>query len=64
MVFSANMSIYRKKEDISKHLPRAFDFFGIETDLNAIQFSYFLGVIKALIAQLLNNKNRTPVVDV
>ena len=58
------MSICRKMEDISKHLPRAFDFFGIETDLEAIWFSYFFGTIKALIAQLLNNKNEMPVVDV
>ena len=59
------MSIYRKKEDISKHLPRAFYLFGgIETDLEAIQFSYILGVFKALTAQLLNDKNKMPVVDV
>ena len=55
MVFRANLSIDRKKEDISKYLPRAFDFFGTEADLEVIQFSYFLGVIKAFIAQNLNN---------
>ena len=49
------MSIYRKKADIPQHLPRAFYSFGI--DLEAIQFSYFLGTIKTLNAQLLNNKN-------
>ena len=58
------MNTYRKKEDISKHLPRAFCLFGIETDLEAIEFLYFLGIIKALIAQLLNNKNKMPPVDV
>ena len=62
--FIANMSIYRKKEDRSKHLPRAFYLFGIEIDLEAIQFSYFVGIIKALFAQLLNNKNKMPAVDV
>ena len=35
------MSVYGKKEDISKHLPPAFYLFGIGTDLEAIQFSYF-----------------------
>ena len=40
------MSICQKKENISKHLPRAFYLSGIETDLEAVQFSYFLGVIK------------------
>ena len=39
-----------------------FNFFGTETDQEAIQFSYFLGVIKALTAQLLNNKNKMPAV--
>ena len=58
------MSIRRKKEDISKHLPPAFYLFRIETDLEAIQFSYILSVIKALIAQLLNNKDKMSVVDV
>ena len=52
------MSIYRKKEDISKHLPRAFYLFVVEDDLAVIQFSYSLGVIKALNAQLLNGKNK------
>ena len=42
------MSIYRKKEDISKHLPQAFYLFVVETDLAANQFSYCLGAIKAL----------------
>ena len=50
------MSKYRKKEDTSKHLPTPFYLFGKETDLEAIRFSYFLVVIKALIAQLLNSK--------
>ena len=35
------MSIYGKKEDISKHLPRANYLLGIETDFKAIEFSYF-----------------------
>ena len=35
------MSIYRKKEDVSKDLPRSCYLFGIEADLGAIQFSYF-----------------------
>ena len=51
------MSVYRQKEDISKYLPLAFYLFGIGTDLEAIQFSYALGVIKSVIAQLLNSKN-------
>ena len=55
------MSMYRKKEDISKHLPRAFYLFGFETDLKAIQFSYFLSVIKALTTQ---NKDKMSMVDV
>ena len=50
--FRANMSIYRENEDISKHLPWAFNIFSIKTFLEAIQCSYFLGVIKALIAKL------------
>ena len=58
------MSIYQKKEDISKHLSRAFYLFSMQADLEMIEFSNFLGVIKALIAQLLNNKNKMPVVDV
>ena len=41
-----NMSIYRKKKDISKHLPRSFYLFGMKVDLEAIQFSYSLGIIK------------------
>ena len=56
------MSIYRKKA-VSKYLPRACFIFGIEAVLKAIQFSYFLGVIKALTAQLLNNKNKLPALD-
>ena len=52
------MSIYRKEEDISKHLPRTFYLFGIETDLEAIQLSYFLGLIKALIAQFIAQSSR------
>ena len=52
------------KEEGSRYLPQAFYLFGIGTDLEAIQFSYFLGVIKALTALLLNNKNKIPVVDV
>ena len=59
-----NMSIYRKKENISKHLQWAFYLFGIEADLEAIKFSYFLGLIKALIAQLLINKNIMSAVDI
>ena len=43
------MSIYRKNEDISKHILRGFHLFGIETDLEAIQFSHFLGIIKHLL---------------
>ena len=58
------MSAYRKKENISRYLPRAFYLFGIGTDLEAIQFSYFLGAIKALTSQLLNSKNKMPAVDV
>ena len=55
---------YRKKEDISKYLPWAFYLFGIGTDLEAIQFSYFLDAIKALTSHLLNSKNKMPAVDV
>ena len=51
------MSVYSKKKDISRYLPRAFYFFGIGTDLEAIQFSYCLRAIKALTSQLLNSKN-------
>ena len=39
------MSIYQKKEDIAKHLLRAVNLFGIETDLEVIQFSYFFGLL-------------------
>ena len=56
------MSVYREMEDISNYPPRTFYLFGIGTDLEAIQFSYFLGVIKALIAQPLKN-NKMPAVD-
>ena len=35
------MNTYPKEEDISKHLPQAFCLFGIETDLEAIEFLYF-----------------------
>ena len=38
--------------------------FDIGTDLEAIQFAYFLGAIKALTSQLLNSKNKMPAVDV
>ena len=58
------MSICREKKDIYRHLPRAFYLFDIETDLEAIQFSCLLDIIKALIAQLLNNKNEMSAVDV
>ena len=58
------MSVYRKKEDISRYLPRAFYLFGIGTDLEAIQFSYFFGAIKAITSQRLNSKYRMPTVDV
>ena len=58
------MSIYSKTKDISRYLPRAFYLFGIGTDLEAIQFSYFLGAIKVLTSQLLNSKNKMPVVDI
>ena len=57
------MSIYRKKKDVSKHLPRAFYLFGIEVDFEAIQFSYFFGVFKELTAQLLHTENKMPVVN-
>ena len=50
----------KEKKDISRYLPRAFYLFGIGTDLEAIQFSYFLGAIKALTSQLLNSKNKCP----
>ena len=42
----------------------AFYLFGIGTDLEAIQGAYFLGAIKALTSQLLNSKNKIPVVDI
>ena len=58
------MIIHRKKEAISKHLPRALHLFAVETDLVAIQFSYVLGAIKALTTQLLKSKNKMPTVDV
>ena len=58
------MSVYSKKEDISRYLPGAFYLFSIGIDLEAIQFSYFLGAIKALTSQLLNSKNKMPAVDV
>ena len=50
------MCIDRKKEDVSRYLLRAFHLFVVETDLEAIQSSYFLSVIKALNAQLLKSK--------
>ena len=43
---------------------KAFYLFGIGTDLEAIQFSYFLGAIKALTSQLLNSKNKIPEIDI
>ena len=58
------MSMYRKKEDVSKHLPRAFYLFGLEADIEAIQLPYFFDLIRALTAHLLNNKNKLPAVDV
>ena len=58
------MNSYCKKEDMSTYLPRAFYLFGIGTDLAVIQFSYFLGAIKAITSQLLNSKNQMPAVDV
>ena len=58
------MSVYLKEEDISKYLPRAFYLFGIGTNVEAIQFSNFSGWEKPLTAQLLNNKNKMPTVDV
>ena len=38
--------------------------FGVEADLEAIQFSYFLGVIKTLTVQRLNQTNELPAVEV
>ena len=58
------MSVYWKKKDISRYLPQAFYLFGIGIDLEAIQFSYFLGAIKALTAHLLNSEDKMPAVDV
>ena len=58
------MSTYQRKEDRSKLLHRAFYLVGMEADLEAIQFSYFLGVIKTLTVQLLSNKHKMPEVDV
>ena len=52
------------KEDISEHLSLAFYLFGIEIHLEAISFSYFLGVFKELAAQLLNTENKMPAVHV
>ena len=42
---------------LSKHLPRAVYFLRSEVDLWKIQFSQFYGIIKTLIAYLLNQKN-------
>ena len=39
------MSIYQKKEDISKYLPQVFYLFVMEVNFEAIQFSYFLGIM-------------------
>ena len=58
------MSIYRKKVDISKHLPWASYLFVAETVSAAIHFSYFSGIIKVLNAQLRSSKNKMPAVDV
>ena len=58
------MRVYWKRKDISRYLPLAFYLFGIGTDLEAIQFSYFLGAIKALTSRLLNSKNKMPAVNV
>ena len=41
------MSTNQKKKDMSKPLPRAFHLSGKEPDLEAIQFSHFLGGITA-----------------
>ena len=54
------MSTYQKKKDFSELLPRAFYFVDIEADLEAIQFSYFLDVIRKLTAQFLDNKTEMP----
>ena len=51
-------------KDISKHLPQALYFFGVEANLEAIQFSYLLGVIKTLSAQLPNQKSKMSAVGV
>ena len=53
-----------KEENISKRLPWTFYLFTSKTDREEIQFSYFLGVIKALTAQLLNQTDKMPVADV
>ena len=58
------MGIYRKKKDISKHLLQAFYLFGKHTDLEAIQFSYVLLMIKTLTAQLLNKSIKMLKADV
>ena len=58
------MSIYRKKEDISKPLPPAFYLFGIETTLEAIRSSCFFGCDQSTYCSASENKNKIPAVDV
>ena len=66
MVFKSLHECPLKEEGyaVSGYLPRAFYLLGIGTNLEAIQFLYFLGAIKALTAQLLTSKNKMPTVDV
>ena len=64
MAFKSKHEHISKKKDICTHLPRAFYFCVIEADLEVIQFSYFLGIIRTLNAQLLKYKKKRTLVDV
>ena len=58
------MSIYRKKEDMSKTSIAGFLFVWCRNRFGGDSILIFLVVIKALTAQLLNNKDKMHVVDV
>ena len=55
MTSKSNMSINRKKADISKYLSMTFHLY---VSQEAIQSSYFLTVVKRLSVQLVNQTNK------
>ena len=63
MAFKSKHEQILKKEGYIYTSTAGILFFGVEADLKAIQFSFFLGIIETLSTQLLKNKNKISAVD-